>query len=125
MGTLVGTKIAGEASEREAGSVPPAQRVRVVEVSVPTTVPFLPVVTSSAPMRCHLACLVVEEPQVGWPHWCHLPRFGTADLTDLAPGRCPLWCEAGAGVRACGCGCARGVRAGVQRGGGRVVTGVS
>jgi len=64
-------------SEREAGWVPPAQRVRVVGVSVPTTVPFLPAVTSSAPMRCHLACLAVEEPQVGWPHWCHLPRFCT------------------------------------------------
>ena len=28
-------------------------------------------------MRCHLACLIIEEPQVGLAHWCHLPRFGT------------------------------------------------
>jgi hypothetical protein len=39
---LVGTKIADEASERKAGSVPPAQPIRVVEVPAPTTVPFLP-----------------------------------------------------------------------------------
>ena len=73
MGTLVGTKIAGEVVEARGWVGSSSSAVRVIEVSVP----FLPVVTSSAPMRCHLACLDVEEPQVGWPHWCHLPRFST------------------------------------------------
>src|SRR5206468_8610354 len=48
----------------------------------------------SGPMRCHLACLAVEEPQVGWPHWCHLPRFGTLGLG---------W-EAGLRVKSCSAG---------------------
>ena len=47
--------------------------------------PFLPVVTSSAPIWCHLACLAVEEPQVGRPHWCHPPCFGTCAVVLEAP----------------------------------------
>jgi hypothetical protein len=53
-------------------------------MSVPATVPFLPVATSSAPMGRHLACLAVEEPQVGWPHRCHLPRLGTSVIAAAA-----------------------------------------
>ena len=76
-------------SERAAGSVPPVQRVRVVEVSVPTMVSFLPAMTSSAPMRCHLACLAVEE-TAGWlaslvPPTAlrHSPRFTWRDRIAL------------------------------------------
>jgi hypothetical protein len=45
------------------------------------------VVTSSAPVRCHLACLTVKEPQVDWPHWCHLPCFGTTAVVMLLDQR--------------------------------------
>ena len=68
MGTLVDTKIVGETLGARGRAGSSSSAVRVAEVSVPTTVPFLPVVTSSAPTQCHLACRAVEEPQVGWPH---------------------------------------------------------
>ena len=35
-------------------------------------------------MLRHLACLAAGEPQVGWPHWCHLPRLGTSVMAAAA-----------------------------------------
>ena len=102
---------------------------------MPTTVPFMPVVTSSTPMRCHLACLrrrrtagrltSLVSPTALW-HTCVVqcrgyevgweacvPRLvARMGAAALDPHSCPV----SGGVAGVGSGCAGG-RLGVPAGG--------
>ena len=67
IGGLVGTKIADETSVVESGDDIPGHRANAGEVLVPTTVPFLLLVTGSLTIWCQAACPVTVERRVDRP----------------------------------------------------------